>query len=95
VEYLGLLVWQNRLDPISILSNDDLETIIRREVKTLPPYQYGRSEIETRKKLLKVNELQILKRAWLENIWQQKVTMSIFAFFRLLMKKFHFNQDGP
>jgi E3 ubiquitin-protein ligase RNF31 len=54
VEYLGLLIWQNHLDPISILSTDDLEVIIRRAYKKHPGRPYPTSDEDFRKRLLKV-----------------------------------------
>jgi hypothetical protein len=55
VEYLGLLIWQNHLDPISILSSDDLEVIIRRANKRHPGRPQPCSDAEFRNRLLKVD----------------------------------------
>ncbi len=54
VEYLGLLIWQHHLDPISILSSDDLETIVKRAHKKLPAKPYGIKDVDYRPLLLKV-----------------------------------------
>jgi len=70
VEYLGLLIWQNHLDPISILSTDDLEVIIRRAYKKHPGRPYPTSDEDFRKRLLKV--------------WTNKCYINIFRLLKLL-----------
>lgn len=40
IEYLCLLIRENMLESISILSTDDLETVVRRANKRLPPRPY-------------------------------------------------------
>lgn len=57
VEYLGLLAWEHKLDPIPILTNDDLETIVKRACKKMPPRPYGTTEADYRPLLLKVRKL--------------------------------------
>ena len=54
VEYLGTLIRRNRLDPIEIMTNDDLEVIIRRANEPLPPRAPGETPEEYRPKLLQV-----------------------------------------
>ena len=54
IEYLGLLISQNHLDPVSVLSNDDLETIIKRAHKKVPSKPYGTKDADFRLKLLQV-----------------------------------------
>ncbi|XP_049279211.1 E3 ubiquitin-protein ligase lubel isoform X2 [Anopheles funestus] len=41
IEYLSFLVTQNSIDPINILNADDLESIVRRANKRMPPRPYG------------------------------------------------------
>ncbi|ODM93807.1 E3 ubiquitin-protein ligase RNF31, partial [Orchesella cincta] len=53
IEYLGLLIWQNHLDPITILTNEDLEVIIRRAYKKHPGRPNWLSDEGFRKRLLK------------------------------------------
>lgn len=52
-------MWQNHLDPISLLSNDDLETIIKRAHKKLPRRPYGTKDVDYRPLLLKVSDSKI------------------------------------
>lgn len=40
IEYLCLLIRENMLESISILSTDDLETVVRRANRRLPPRPY-------------------------------------------------------
>ncbi|GLG99758.1 Potential E3 ubiquitin-protein ligase ariadne-1 [Gryllus bimaculatus] len=44
IEYLSMMIWKHKLDPICILSNDDLETLVKRAHKRLPPNPYGTPE---------------------------------------------------
>lgn len=53
LEYLSLLVRKNNIDPIKILSTDDLETVVRRAAKT-PPTSFGIPRLIYRKSLLQV-----------------------------------------
>lgn len=41
IEYLSLLVRRNRIETIEMLQEDDLETIVRRAGKKLPPHGYA------------------------------------------------------
>lgn len=41
IEYLCKLIRQNKVDPISMLTADDLETVVRRAAKKLPPNAFG------------------------------------------------------
>ncbi|XP_050309298.1 E3 ubiquitin-protein ligase lubel isoform X2 [Anthonomus grandis grandis] len=41
IEYLSLLICKNKIETIEILQEDDLETIVRRANKRLPPNAYG------------------------------------------------------
>lgn len=41
LEYLCSLIRRYKIDPIRILSADDLETVVRRAAKKLPPNAYG------------------------------------------------------
>uniref|UniRef100_A0A182XZN1 Uncharacterized protein n=1 Tax=Anopheles stephensi TaxID=30069 RepID=A0A182XZN1_ANOST len=41
IEYLSFLVTHNSIDPINILNADDLESIVRRANKRMPPRPYG------------------------------------------------------
>lgn len=40
VEYLCMLIRENMLESITILSTDDLETLVRRANRRLPPRPY-------------------------------------------------------
>ncbi|XP_025833921.1 uncharacterized protein LOC108736579 isoform X6 [Agrilus planipennis] len=51
LEYLCSLIKKNSLDPISILSADDLETVVRRAAKKLPPNAFGTPREVYRKRL--------------------------------------------
>jgi len=55
IEYLCGLVRDNALDPVIVLSADDLETIVRRAHKRLPPRAYGMPEAKYREALLQVS----------------------------------------
>ncbi|CAG0921799.1 unnamed protein product [Notodromas monacha] len=54
VEYLGSLIRKNMLDPVSIMSTDDLEVVIRRANQRMPFRSPGETPEEYRPKLLKV-----------------------------------------
>ncbi|XP_017774762.1 PREDICTED: uncharacterized protein LOC108561373 isoform X2 [Nicrophorus vespilloides] len=41
IEYLCLLIRNNRIDPLPLLNADDLETVVRRAARKLPPNAYG------------------------------------------------------
>lgn len=41
IEYLSFLIRKNHIETIEILQEDDLETIVRRASKRLPPNAYG------------------------------------------------------
>lgn len=56
VEYLSKLVRNNKIDPINILTNDDLETVVRRAAKKRPSIEYGTPSDMYRTLLLKVYE---------------------------------------
>ncbi|KAL5281668.1 RNF31 family protein [Megaselia abdita] len=53
IEYLSLLIRENRLDTLPVLEVDDLETIVRRANKRLPPRPYGLLEGIYKNELLK------------------------------------------
>ena len=55
IEYLCGLVRDNALDPVIVLSADDLETIVRRAHKRLPPRAYGTPDAKYREALLQVS----------------------------------------
>lgn len=54
IEYLCSLIRQNGLESLDILKADDLETLVRRENKKLPPKPYGILESFYRQRLLEV-----------------------------------------
>lgn len=54
LEYLSNLIWKHSLDTLSILSSDDLETLVRRASLCLPPRPYGTLDLIYRDHLLKV-----------------------------------------
>jgi len=54
VEYLTKLIRKHKLDTLSILSSDDLETLVRRKSIPLPPRPYGTLDLIYRDHLLKV-----------------------------------------
>lgn len=54
IEHLCLLIRQHKLDPVSVLSADDLETIVRRAAKKLPPNAFGTPRDVYRKRLFQV-----------------------------------------
>lgn len=54
VEYLTRLIRKHKLDTLSILSSDDLETLVRRTSIPLPPRPYGTLDLIYRDQLLKV-----------------------------------------
>lgn len=55
LEYLCFLVRLNRLETLSILKADDLETLVRRENRRMPPKPYGILEGIYRHYLAEVN----------------------------------------
>lgn len=57
VEYLCFLIHQYRLETLSILKSDDLETLVRRENRRMPPKPYGILEGIYRQYLAEVNFL--------------------------------------
>lgn len=54
IEYLCLLIRQSRLETLDILKADDLETVVRRENRKMPPKPYGILESLYRLRLLEV-----------------------------------------
>lgn len=54
VEYLSFLVTHNSIDPINLLNADDLESIVRRANKRMPPRPYGMVDGIYREYLLQV-----------------------------------------
>lgn len=54
LEYLSRLIRQHSIDTLPLLSADDLETVIRREHRRLPPRPYGTPTSVYHEKLLKV-----------------------------------------
>lgn len=54
IEYLCGLIRQNDIDPLDILTADDLETLVRRENKRMPPRPFGLVEGIYRQYLLQV-----------------------------------------
>uniref|UniRef100_A0A182PJP2 Uncharacterized protein n=1 Tax=Anopheles epiroticus TaxID=199890 RepID=A0A182PJP2_9DIPT len=54
VEYLSFLVTHNNIDPINLLNADDLESIVRRANKRMPPRPYGMVDGIYREYLLQV-----------------------------------------
>jgi hypothetical protein len=54
VEYLTNLIRKHKLDTLSILSSDDLETVVRRASIPLPPRPYGTLDLIYRDQLLQV-----------------------------------------
>uniref|UniRef100_A0A1Y1N3Q0 Uncharacterized protein n=1 Tax=Photinus pyralis TaxID=7054 RepID=A0A1Y1N3Q0_PHOPY len=59
LEYLSLLIRQHKLETISMLSADDLETVVRRAAKRLPPNAWGTPREMYRKRLLQIVKDQI------------------------------------
>ncbi|XP_037912727.1 E3 ubiquitin-protein ligase lubel isoform X2 [Hermetia illucens] len=59
IEYLIFLIIDNNIDPIEILSTDDLEIVIKRASKRIPPRPYGMVEGLYRRELLKIVKEQI------------------------------------
>lgn len=62
LEYLSILIRQHKLDPISVLSADDLETIVRRAAKKLPPNAWGTPRGVYRTRLLQVYLFSVIER---------------------------------
>ena len=54
IEYLCILIRKHNVDPIAMLSADDLETIVRRADKKLPPNAFGTPRDVYRARLLQV-----------------------------------------
>lgn len=59
IEYLCLLIRQSRLETLSILKADDLETVVRRENRRMPPKPYGILEGIYRRYLAEVRHAQL------------------------------------
>lgn len=55
VEYLCFLIRLNNLESLSILTTSDLETLLRRANRRLPPRPYGLLDTFFRREMLKVN----------------------------------------
>lgn len=55
IEYLCLLIRHSQLETIEILKVDDLETVVLRENRKLPPKPYGILESFYRQRLLEVS----------------------------------------
>lgn len=53
-EYLCKLIRQRNVDTISMLNADDLETVVRRAAKKLPPNAFGTPREVYRKRLVQV-----------------------------------------
>lgn len=53
-EYLCKLIRQYRVDTIGMLNADDLETVVRRAAKKLPPNAFGTPRETYRKRLAQV-----------------------------------------
>uniref|UniRef100_A0A182Q3F7 Uncharacterized protein n=1 Tax=Anopheles farauti TaxID=69004 RepID=A0A182Q3F7_9DIPT len=60
VEYLSFLVTHNSIDPIDLLNADDLESIVRRANKRMPPRPYGMVDGIYREYLHQIDPLPIL-----------------------------------
>lgn len=56
IEYLCLLIRHHELESLDILKADDLETLVRRENRKLPPKPYGILESFYRQRLVEVSE---------------------------------------
>lgn len=41
IEYFSIMIRKHKIDTIEILSTDDLETVVRRAAKKLPPNCFG------------------------------------------------------
>lgn len=54
LEYLIFLIRKHHLESISILTADDLETVVRRAAKKLPPNAWGTPREIYRKRLFQV-----------------------------------------
>lgn len=54
IEYLCLQILEKKIDPINILDTDDLEILLKRANKRMPPRPYGIIDRFYRKELLKV-----------------------------------------
>ncbi|GJQ83843.1 hypothetical protein Trydic_g5700 [Trypoxylus dichotomus] len=51
IEYLCILIRKNKVDPMSILTAEDLETVVRRAAKKLPPNAFGTPSFVYRERL--------------------------------------------
>lgn len=56
LEYLCLLIRHHGLETMEVLKADDLETVVRRENRKLPPKPYGILESFYRQRLVEVSE---------------------------------------
>lgn len=56
IEYLCGLIRKKHIDPIKMLTADDLETVVRRAAKKLPPNCFGTPRDIYRKRLLQVDD---------------------------------------
>lgn len=72
MEYLCFLIRENNLEPMPILTASDLEIVVRRADKRMPPRPYGILETFYRRELMKV------KRTRYQNLTNQ---FPIFLFF--------------
>lgn len=54
IEYLCNIIRQYELDPLPILNADDLETVVRRAAKKLPPNAFGTPRDVYRRRLSQV-----------------------------------------
>lgn len=54
LEYLCQLIRKHQIDTIDMLSAEDLENVVRRAAKKLPPFGYGTPTDMYRKRLLQV-----------------------------------------
>ncbi|KAL7037872.1 hypothetical protein ACKWTF_009385 [Chironomus riparius] len=71
LEYLCFLIRQNRLETLSILKADDLETLVRRENRRMPPKPYGLLEGIYRTYLLEVRYKKIIKSIFFSLFYQR------------------------
>lgn len=56
IEYLSGRIFRSKLETLAILRTDDLETLVRRAGKRLPPRPYGSPVQDFHKAMLKVNK---------------------------------------
>lgn len=72
IEYLSLSIRRNRIETIEILQEDDLETVVRRAGKKLPPHGYATPKNMYRYRLKQVELLPanlITANYKLTNLW--------------------------